>query len=39
MDQVIGQALATYRKLSQDEFRSDQSATVAQQGARSLQRV
>ena len=38
MDQVIGQALATYRKIVGEDFRSDQSKKEQQSG-RLLQRV
>jgi UDP-galactopyranose mutase len=39
MDQVIGQALATYRRLAKEDFRSDQSTNTGQHSTGLLQRV
>jgi len=39
MDQVIGQALITYRKLTREDFRSDRSSNIEHESARLLQRV
>ena len=39
MDQVIGQALMTYRKLIQEDFPSSRNSKIEQQSERSLQRI
>ena len=39
MDQVIGQALTTYRKLRREDSRCDQSTNIKHHSARLLQRV
>jgi hypothetical protein len=39
MDQVVGQALSTYRKLTRENLGSDQTSNVDNQAARVLQRA
>jgi len=39
MDQVIGQALTTYRKLTREDLGSDRNSNIEPQSERVLQRV